>query len=236
MPHFQSMIAECAWIAFCSFVSAPNSMSKRALAKSKQELRKTMLICKVSMDSAHACHPFQMSEIEFRTRWISEGSMACLLGVLSGIFLLIWDVFHSNYVHKSLSFDSAAFFTYMLPPIIFYGGLAIKRTLFVSNLLSILAFGVLGTFISFTLLGVTLYSLALLPNVLTVSDCFSLAAIFAATDSVAVLQACSSPLPSHRCAALSWLPHPTLAPVSWIRPSHWVRRRSIERSTSYVPF
>ena len=114
--------------------------------------------------------------------------MACLLGVVSGIALLIWDVFHANFVHKSLSFSSATFFTYMLPPIIFYGGLAIKRKLFVSNLLSILSFGVLGTFISFTLLGVTLYMLALLPNVLSVSDCFSLAAIFAATDSVAVLQ------------------------------------------------
>ena len=125
---------------------------------------------------------------KYRTRWISEGSMACLLGVVSGIALLIWDVFHANFVHKSLSFSSATFFTYMLPPIIFYGGLAIKRKLFVSNLLSILSFGVLGTFISFTLLGVTLYMLALLPNVLSVSDCFSLAAIFAATDSVAVLQ------------------------------------------------
>lgn len=114
--------------------------------------------------------------------------MACLLGVLSGIFLLIWDVFHSNFVHKSLSFDSAVFFTYMLPPIIFYGGLAIERTLFVANLISILSFGVIGTFISFTFLGVTLYWLSLLPNILSVSDCFSLAAIFAATDSVAVLQ------------------------------------------------
>jgi NhaP-type Na+/H+ or K+/H+ antiporter len=116
--------------------------------------------------------------------------MACLLGVLSGIALLIWDLFHRNFTHKALSFDSAAFFTYMLPPIIFYGGLAIKRKLFVSNLVSILAFGVLGTFISFTLIGVFLYALALLPNVLSVSDCFSLAAIFAATDSVAVLQVC----------------------------------------------
>lgn len=115
--------------------------------------------------------------------------MACLLGVLSGICLLVWDLFHSNFVHKSLSFDSAAFFTYMLPPIIFYGGLAIRRKLFVSNLISILLFGVVGTFISFTLLGVILYAMALLPNVLSVADCFSLAAIFAATDSVAVLQA-----------------------------------------------
>lgn len=127
--------------------------------------------------------------------------MACLLGVLSGVFLLIWDVFHANYVHKSLSFDSAAFFTYMLPPIIFYGGLAIERRLFVSNLLSILAFGVLGTFISFSILGATLYWLSLLPNVLSVSDCFSLAAIFAATDSVAVLQARALPCWRGWCCA-----------------------------------
>jgi hypothetical protein len=123
-----------------------------------------------------------------RTKWISEGSMACLLGVMTGVMLLLWDVINSGDTHRSLSFDSAIFFTYMLPPIIFYGGLAIKRKLFVSNLVSICAFGILGTFVSFFLLGAALASLSLLPNVLSFSDCFSLAAIFAATDSVAVLQ------------------------------------------------
>lgn len=113
--------------------------------------------------------------------------MACILGIFSGICLLVWDRFHEHAIRKSLSFSSATFFTYMLPPIIFYGGLAIRRQLFVSNLISIVAFGILGTFISFIILGTTLYWLSLLPNVLRLSDCLALAAIFAATDSVAVL-------------------------------------------------
>lgn len=117
--------------------------------------------------------------------------MACLLGVMSGVLLLLWDWLNTgDTMHRSLSFDSAIFFTYMLPPIIFYGGLAIKRKLFVNNLMSICLFGILGTFVSFTMLGAFLASLSLLPNVLSFSDCFSLAAIFAATDSVAVLQVC----------------------------------------------
>lgn len=116
--------------------------------------------------------------------------MACLLGVMSGVLLLLWDWLQTgdSIPHRSLSFDSAIFFTYMLPPIIFYGGLAIRRKLFVSNLLSICLFGILGTFVSFTMIGAILASFSLLPNVLSFSDCFSLAAIFAATDSVAVLQ------------------------------------------------
>lgn len=114
--------------------------------------------------------------------------MACLLGLSAGIMLLIWDLVKSGTTHRSLSFDSAMFFTYMLPPIIFYGGLAIKRRLFVSNLVSIVAFGIIGTFVSFTIIGAALASFSLLPNVLSFRDCFSLAAIFAATDSVAVLQ------------------------------------------------
>lgn len=115
--------------------------------------------------------------------------MACLLGVMSGVLLLLWDWMQTgDTMHRSLSFDSAVFFTYMLPPIIFYGGLAIRRKLFVSNLLSICLFGILGTFVSFTMIGAILASFSLLPNVLSFSDCFSLAAIFAATDSVAVLQ------------------------------------------------
>lgn len=116
--------------------------------------------------------------------------MACLLGVMSGVLLLLWDLVQSGTTHRTLSFDSAIFFTFMLPPIIFYGGLAIKRRLFVSNLVSICAFGIIGTFVSFTLIGAALVSLSLLPNVLSFDDCFSLAAIFAATDSVAVLQVC----------------------------------------------
>lgn len=141
--------------------------------------------------------------------------MACLLGVISGVLLLMWDLVQSGTTHRSLSFDSAIFFTFMLPPIIFYGGLAIKRRLFVSNLVSICAFGIIGTFVSFTLIGAALVSLSLLPNVLSFDDCFSLAAIFAATDSVAVLQVCltSSCLhsPRRRSKHLQSALHPIIA-------------------------
>ena len=117
--------------------------------------------------------------------------MACLMGIALGVAALLW----GRVTHRQgleLSFDSSVFFTFMLPPIIFYGGLAIECKLFVSNLLSILAFGVLGTFVSFAILAATLFGVSRLPNVLRVSDCLALAAIFAATDSVAVLQVSGS--------------------------------------------
>ena len=125
--------------------------------------------------------------------------MACLMGLASGLGLLIWDATQRNAIRQSLSFDSGTFFTYMLPPIIFYSGLAIQRKLFVSNLLSILCFGVVGTFVSFTILSVILYWISTLPNVLRFHDCLALAAIFAATDSVAVLQVCNSVKQLHTC-------------------------------------
>ncbi|PNH09920.1 Sodium/hydrogen exchanger 3 [Tetrabaena socialis] len=76
---------------------------------------------------------------------------------------------------------------YLLPPVIFYAGLSVERRLFFSNLPSILSFGILGTLVSFVLISAALYSLAGTTLGIDAQDCLALGAVFAATDSVAVL-------------------------------------------------
>ena len=112
----------------------------------------------------------------------------------------------------------------MLPPIIFYAGLSVKKKQFFRNFVSIAAFGIVGTYIAFAVIACVLYGFSKLPNILTLpvgpslallpvlkppstpallrtlksttqqasahplQDCLALGVIFAATDSVAVLQ------------------------------------------------
>ena len=114
---------------------------------------------------------------------------------------------------------------YLLPPIIFYAGLSVKKKQFFRNFVSIAAFGIVGTYIAFAVIACVLYGFSKLPNILTLpvgpsltllpvlkhpstpallhstlkaatkpasarplQDCLALGVIFAATDSVAVLQ------------------------------------------------
>ncbi|EFJ51798.1 hypothetical protein VOLCADRAFT_33849, partial [Volvox carteri f. nagariensis] len=72
------------------------------------------------------------------------------------------------------------------PPVIFNAGLSVEQRLFFSNLPSILSFGVLGTLVSFVLMSAAtsrLFPFTPPPP----KDCLALGAVFAATDSVAVL-------------------------------------------------
>ena len=55
---------------------------------------------------------------------------------------------------------------YLLPPIIFYAGLSVKKKQFFRNLGTIAAFGILGTYTAFALIALVLYGLAQLPNIL----------------------------------------------------------------------
>ena len=77
---------------------------------------------------------------------------------------------------------------YLLPPIIFFAGLSVKKKHFFRNLPTISAFGVLGTYVCFTIIALALYSVSRASSYLSLADCLALGAIFAATDSVAVLQ------------------------------------------------
>ena len=58
---------------------------------------------------------------------------------------------------------------YLLPPIIFYAGLSVKKKQFFRNFATIASFGILGTYVAFALIALVLYGLAQLPNVLKLS-------------------------------------------------------------------
>ena len=58
---------------------------------------------------------------------------------------------------------------YLLPPIIFYAGLSVKKKQFFRNFATIASFGILGTYAAFALIALVLYGLAQLPNVLNLS-------------------------------------------------------------------
>jgi len=62
---------------------------------------------------------------------------------------------------------------YLLPPIIFYCGLSVKKKQFFRNFVSIASFGILGTYIAFAVIAFVLYGFSKLPNILTlpVSPC-----------------------------------------------------------------
>ena len=58
---------------------------------------------------------------------------------------------------------------YLLPPIIFYAGLSVKKKQFFRNFATIASFGIFGTYVAFALIALVLYGLAQLPNVLNLS-------------------------------------------------------------------
>ncbi|KAK9825253.1 hypothetical protein WJX74_003416 [Apatococcus lobatus] len=123
------------------------------------------------------------------SKYIGEGSVACGMGLLTGLIVIILQRYLSaESVHQLLTFNPADFFTYLLPPIIFYAGLSVKKKQFFRNLFSIASFGVLGTYVCFAVIAFVLYGFSQLPTILKPSDCLALGVIFAATDSVAVLQ------------------------------------------------
>jgi sodium/hydrogen exchanger-like protein 6/7 len=100
-------------------------------------------------------------------------------------------VFHrflsSHIVTQLLEFNAAGFFTYLLPPVIFYCGLSVEKSRFFLALPSILMYGIVGTLWSFIFISLFMY-VALGFALFDLEDCLAMGAIFAATDSVATLQ------------------------------------------------
>jgi hypothetical protein len=102
---------------------------------------------------------------------------------------------------RLMTFHTSTFFVFLLPPIILHAGLAVRQRPFFANLATISAMGVGGTYASFAVVAAGLAAVAGLAGsgggggggearLLTLADCLALGAIFAATDSVAVLQVC----------------------------------------------
>ncbi|WIA30258.1 hypothetical protein OEZ86_000348 [Tetradesmus obliquus] len=123
-----------------------------------------------------------------RSRHFTEGSAACALGLATGLVLLVFHHYTGwSWVNNLLEFNAAGFFTWLLPPVIFYCGLSVEHERFFYALPSILLYGVFGTLASFAIISLFMYG-ALGFALFKLEDCLAMGAIFAATDSVATLQ------------------------------------------------
>ncbi|PNY08277.1 Na+/H+ exchanger 1 [Trifolium pratense] len=123
-------------------------------------------------------------------RWANESITSLLLGLCSGVVVLLVTKFHSTEI---LIFNEDLFFLYLLPPIIFNAGFQVKKKQFFRNFTTILLFGVLGTVISFCLISLgafLLFNTIGITN-LDIKDHLAIGAILSATDSVCTLQVLS---------------------------------------------
>lgn len=123
-------------------------------------------------------------------RWASESIIALLLGLCSGVVVLLVTKFRNTEI---LIFNEDLFFLYLLPPIIFNAGFQVKKKQFFRNFTTILLFGVLGTVISFCVISAgafLLFNRIGITN-LSIKDHLAIGAILSATDSVCTLQVLS---------------------------------------------
>ncbi|KAJ0045204.1 hypothetical protein Pint_04005 [Pistacia integerrima] len=74
-----------------------------------------------------------------------RGAKVTVHGLLSGIVILCITKWKSSHI---LQFSEELFFIYLLPPIIFNAGFQVKKKQFFHNFLTIMMFGVIGVFIS----------------------------------------------------------------------------------------
>ncbi|XP_044473806.1 sodium/hydrogen exchanger 4 [Mangifera indica] len=121
------------------------------------------------------------------SRWVNESITAVLIGLISGIVILSLSKWKSSHI---LRFNEELFFIYLLPPIIFNAGFQVKKKQFFHNFLTIMMFGVIGVFISSSI--ITAGSWWLFPSLgfvgLTARDYLALGTIFSSTDTVCTLQ------------------------------------------------
>ncbi|EIE20808.1 Sodium/hydrogen exchanger, partial [Coccomyxa subellipsoidea C-169] len=123
------------------------------------------------------------------SKYVGEGMSAAVTGLaLGGIILVLSGILlDGDLTQQLLTFNHSNFFVFFLPPIILYAGLSVRKKAFFRNLPTIASLGILGTYIAFAVIAVTLYGFSKFINI-TLADCLALGAIFATTDSVAVLQ------------------------------------------------
>ncbi|XP_057529458.1 sodium/hydrogen exchanger 4 [Amaranthus tricolor] len=120
-------------------------------------------------------------------RWVNESLTAILIGCLTGMIILLISKGTNSHI---LRFDEDLFFIYLLPPIIFNAGFQVKKKQFFQNFLTIMLFGVIGVFISTSIISVGCWWL--FPKVgfigLTARDYLAIGTIFSSTDTVCTLQ------------------------------------------------
>eukprot|EP00743_Colponemidia_sp_Colp-15_P009650 GILK01010556.1.p1 GENE.GILK01010556.1~~GILK01010556.1.p1 ORF type:complete len:586 (-),score=83.02 GILK01010556.1:269-1987(-) len=128
-----------------------------------------------------------------RITWIHESGVAILLGIFAGGIMY----YAADTV---IRFNDAAFFYFILPPIIFAAGYNLKKRSFFRNIGAITAYGVIGTVITCTIITAIASLLSSwhwiiagargsvdLYVTLRPIDCMFLAAVLSSTDTVAAL-------------------------------------------------
>ncbi|KAH6786333.1 Na+/H+ exchanger 3 [Perilla frutescens var. hirtella] len=120
-------------------------------------------------------------------RWVNESITALIIGCLTGTIILLISKGTSSHI---LRFDEEIFFIYLLPPIIFNAGFQVKKKQFFHNFFPIMLFGVVGVFISSSI--ITVGSWLVFPQFgflgLTPRDYLGIGTIFSSTDTVCTLQ------------------------------------------------
>uniref|UniRef100_A0A2L0VZZ5 Sodium/hydrogen exchanger n=1 Tax=Populus nigra var. thevestina TaxID=2082854 RepID=A0A2L0VZZ5_POPNI len=121
------------------------------------------------------------------TRWMNESITALIIGVGTGIVILLISGGKSS---RLLVFSEDLFFIYLLPPIIFNAGFQVKKKQFFRNFMTIMLFGAVGTLICCAIISIGAMQIFEKMDIgpLDIGDYLAIGAIFAATDSVCTLQ------------------------------------------------
>ncbi|XP_021867072.2 sodium/hydrogen exchanger 1-like [Spinacia oleracea] len=122
-----------------------------------------------------------------KTRWISSTIIDLVIGFSTGAIILYLSKGTSSLLFK---FDEQLFFNYVLPPIIFNAGFKVEKKQFFHNFTTIMLLGAIGTLISFIVISQGAQQLFKHLDVgfLDFGDFLAIGVIFAATDSVSILQ------------------------------------------------
>ncbi|XP_061360948.1 sodium/hydrogen exchanger 4 [Gastrolobium bilobum] len=141
----------------------------------------------ISLFVAVLCLCLVIGHLLEENRWVNESIVAILVGCIAGLVLLLITKGKSSHI---LTFNEELFFIYLLPPIIFNAGFQVKKKQFFHNFLTIMLYGVIGVFISASV--ITSGSWWLFPKLnflcLNARDYLAIGAIFSSTDTVCTLQ------------------------------------------------
>ncbi|KAL0560713.1 hypothetical protein IC582_001126 [Cucumis melo] len=145
------------------------------------------LVVPLTFFVAVLCFCLVIGHLLEENRWVNESITAIIIGVVTGTIILVCSKGKNSHI---LTFNEEVFFIYLLPPIIFNAGFQVKKKQFFHNFLTIMLFGVIGVFISASI--ITAGSQWLFPKMgfhgLSARDYVAIGAIFSSTDTVCTLQ------------------------------------------------
>ncbi|CBI26718.3 unnamed protein product, partial [Vitis vinifera] len=141
----------------------------------------------ISVFVAVLCLCLVIGHLLEENRWLNESTTAIIIGCITGTIILLLSKGKSSHI---LRFNEELFFIYLLPPIIFNAGFQVKKKQFFQNFITIMLFGVIGVFISSSI--ITAGAWWLFPRFgftgLSAQDYLAIGTIFSSTDTVCTLQ------------------------------------------------